>query len=108
MEVFENLRSAVSVGNEAGDESGGFGFFEDGAGPFAGDERLVVGADQNLTALGKSVTHKKFGRGLVRRGDGIGIAKSLRGNPVLTIGAVQIAAEHTEAIGESAGVGVDK
>ena len=37
-QVFENLRSGVAVGDEAGDESGGFGLFEDGYRPFAGDQ----------------------------------------------------------------------
>ncbi len=58
-QVFENLRSAVAVGNEAGDESRGFGFLEDGDGPFAGDQRLVVGADQNLCALGDGVADQR-------------------------------------------------
>ena len=40
------------------------------------------------------------------RRDSIGVSQSLRGNPVLAIGAVQIAAEHSEAVGECAGVGV--
>src|SRR6202035_974974 len=43
-------------------------------------------------------------RGLQRRRDGIGIAQSLRRNPVLTIGAVKIAAQHTEAVGQSSGM----
>ena len=36
-QVFENLRRGVAVGNEAGDESGGFGLLENGYRPFAGD-----------------------------------------------------------------------
>src|SRR5580658_1859214 len=98
-QVFENLGSGVAVGDEAGDESGGFGLLEDGYGPLAGDERLVVGADQNLRALGDGVADQEFGRGFERRGDGMGIAQSLRCYPVLTIGAVQIAAQHAEAVG---------
>ena len=54
-QIFEDLRSAVAVGDEAGDESGGFGFFENGYGPLAGDQRLVVGADQNFCALGDGI-----------------------------------------------------
>ena len=49
------------MGDEGGEKSGGFRFLEDGDGPLAGDERLVVGADQNLCALGDRVTHQKFG-----------------------------------------------
>ena len=32
----------------------------------------------------------------------------MRRHPVLTIGAVKVAAQHAEAIGESAGIGVEK
>jgi len=38
----------------------------------------------------------------------MGIAQSLRCYPVLTIGAVQIAAQHAEAVGECSGMGVEK
>ena len=44
----------------------------------------------------------------MRRRDGTGIAQSLRRHPVLTIGAVKIAAEHAEAVRESAGIGVEE
>src|SRR5712691_1611318 len=60
-EIFENLRRGVAVGNKTGDESGGFGFFEYGYGPLAGDERLVVGADQNLRTLLDCFAHQNFG-----------------------------------------------
>ena len=107
-QVFENLRSGVAVRDETGDQSGGFGLFENGYRPFAGDQRLVVGADQNLCALGDGVAHQKFGRGFERRRYGGGIAQSLRRYPVLTIGAVQIAAQHSEAVGERSGMGVEE
>ena len=44
-QVFEDLRRAVAVGNESGEQAGGPCLFENSDGPFAGDERLVVGAD---------------------------------------------------------------
>ena len=53
-EIIEDLRSAIAVGNEPGDKSGGFGFLEYCDGPFACDQRLVVGADQNFRALGRA------------------------------------------------------
>ena len=105
---FEDLRSGVSVGDEAGDESGGFGFLEYGDGPLAGDERFVVGADENFCALGEGVANQEFRRRLVRRRYGAGIAQSLRGNPVLAVGAVEIASHHAEAVGQGAGMGVEK
>ena len=36
----------------------------------------------------------------------MGVAQSLRCDPVLTIGAVKVAAEHAEAVGERAGMSV--
>ena len=50
-QVFEHLRRAVAVGDEAGDEPRRFGLLENGDGPLAGDQGFVVGADQNLRAL---------------------------------------------------------
>ena len=73
-EIFEDLGSAVAVGDEAGDESGGFGCYEYGDGPFAGDEWFVVGADENFCALGEGFADESFWRGLMRRRDGVGIA----------------------------------
>ena len=60
-DVFEDLRRAVAVGDESGDESGGFGFFENCDRPLAGDERLVVGADENFRALIERVANQSFG-----------------------------------------------
>ena len=104
----EDLRRAVAVRNESGDEAGGFGFFENGDGPFAGDERLVVGADQNFCALIKGVADQRFGRRGDGGRDGIRIAQGLRGDPVLAVGAMEIAAQHAEAVGQRAGIGVEE
>jgi len=59
--VVEDLRSAVAVGDEPGDESGGLGFFKNSDRPLAGDERLVVGADDNFRSLRDGIAHKMFG-----------------------------------------------
>ena len=59
--IFENLWRAVAVGNECREQSRGFGFFENSDRPFAGDQRLVVGADQNLRALRECIAHQRFG-----------------------------------------------
>ena len=107
-QVFEHLRSAVAVGDESGNQSGRFGFLHDGDGPLGGDERLVVGADQHLRALLQRVAHQGFGRGFERCRDRLRIAEGLRGHPVLAVGAVEIAAEHAEAVGECSGIGVEE
>src|ERR1700676_4055943 len=43
---------------------------------------------------------------MLRRRDGTGVAQGLRRDPVLTVGAVEIASHHAEAVGEGSGVGV--
>ena len=104
----ENLRRGVAVGDESSEQSRGFRFPENGDGPLAGDEWLVVGADQNLRALIESVAHQDFRRSFQRRRYGIGIAQRLRRDPILTIATVQIAAQHSEAVGERARMGVEE
>ena len=90
-------------------QSGRFGFLEDGDGPLGGDERLVVGADQHLRSLlaarrapGLRARLRAAARLRLR------IAERLRGHPVLAVAAVEIAAEHAEAVGECAGIGVEE
>ena len=49
-----------------------------------------------------------FGRNFKRRRHRAWVAQSLRCDPVLTVGAVQIAAEHAKAVGERTGIGVEE
>lgn len=58
--VFEDLRRAVAVGDETGDESGSAGCFEYFHRPFAGDEGFVVGADEDFCALAEGVANEVF------------------------------------------------
>ncbi len=60
-QVFEDLRSAIAVGNESGEQARSSCLFEDGYGPFAGDKWLVVCADYNSRALHKGVAHQSVG-----------------------------------------------
>src|ERR1700721_2686088 len=96
VEIFEDLRRAVADGDEGGEESGFARLAEDGDRPFAGDQRLVVSADHD------------FESGFERRRDSVWIAQSLGGDPVLTVRAVQIAAEHAEAVGERSRISVEE
>jgi hypothetical protein len=107
-DVVENLWSAVAVGDEPRKKPGGLGFFENCDRPFAGDERLVIGADQNFRALIKGVTYESLRSGGEWRRDRVGIAQGLRRHPVLAVSAMQVAAEHAEAVGESAGVSMEE
>src|SRR3974377_1080065 len=66
----------------------------------------VVGSDQDLRALIYSVAYHALGRNLQRRRDGVGIAQRLRCHPVLAVGAMQVATQHAEAVGERARMSV--
>ena len=57
-QVFEHLRCAVAVGNVAGHQPRRRAFLEDSHRPFAGDQRLVVGADQDFGALAQGVAQQ--------------------------------------------------
>src|SRR5216684_4928023 len=108
MDILEHLRSPVAIRNIRGQQARLAGLAENRNRPFAGDQRLVICADQHFCALGKRVFDQQFGISLERRGDGVRVAQRLRSNPVLAIGAVQVAAQHSETVGEGSRVGVEE
>ncbi len=57
-QVFEHLGSGVAVGNESGEQAGGSCLFENGDRPFAGDQGLIVGADQDSRALVEGIANQ--------------------------------------------------
>src|SRR5689334_19669528 len=103
---FEDLRCPVAVGDKRSQKSGSAGFLEYCNSPLAGDERLVIGTDQDLRTLLECVADHGFRRDLEGRRNGTRITESLRGNPVLTVSAMQVATQHAEAVGERAGISV--
>jgi hypothetical protein len=107
-QIFEHLGSAVAVGNESSKKTLGPSFFKNRDGPFTRDQWLVVGADKNFGALVEGVANQVLGYCIERRGNCIRISQSLRGDPVLTVSAVQIASQHAEAVGEGAGMSVEE
>jgi len=107
-DVIENLRRGIAVRDEPGKKAGCFGLFENCDRPFAGDERLVIGADQNFRALLKGVANESLRSGGEWRRDRVGIAQGLRRYPVLAVSAMQVAAEHPEAVGERTGVSMEE
>src|SRR5260370_33164700 len=82
----------------AGRQSSRTCFSEDGHGPFARDQRLVIRADDDPTSLAQGVKNKFRGRDAHRAGSGSGIAQGLRSHPVLAVGAMPITTEHSEAV----------
>src|SRR5260370_24124807 len=62
-QVGEHLGSAIAVGNESGEQARALGLLENGYRPFAGDQRLAGGADQNPRALVEGVANPGFGSG---------------------------------------------
>ena len=107
-QVFEHLRRPVAVRHEAGHQPRGPRFLEDGHGPFAGDQRLVVGADDHARPQSRGVSDQPFGRGFERRRGRPRIAQRLRRHPVLAVSAVQIATQHAEAVRQRAGMRVEE
>ena len=71
--------------------------------PLARDQRLVVGADDDARAQARARRATSCsGEASQRRRHRGRIAQRLRRHPVLAVAAVQIAAEHAEAVGERA------
>src|SRR5712692_11124310 len=68
-QVFEHLRGAVSVGNKARYQSSPARFLEDGHGPLARDQRLVVGADNDPASLADGIANQFCGRDTHRADD---------------------------------------
>src|ERR1700730_2436427 len=62
--VVEHLCGTISVRNKAGDEAGGPGLLEHSDRPLAGNQRLIVGADQNLGPLAQCVFDQALWRSL--------------------------------------------
>ena len=60
------------------------------------------------TALEIAKRLGKIGIVVAEAGDGVRIAQHLRRHPVLTVAAVEVAAEHAEAVGERAGPGMEE
>ncbi len=101
-QILEHTRRAVAVRDEPRHQSGRARFLENRDRPLARDQRFVVRADDDLRAAFDGVAHEPFGRDVERRRHRVRIAQRLRRHPVLAITAVQIAAEHAEAVGERA------
>ena len=104
--VGEDLGGGVSVGDEAGDQAGGLGLAENRDGPLGGDQRFVVGADQRRRTLPQGQPDQAGRRGGAEIQARSGVAQRLRGNPVLAVPAVEVAAQHAEAEGARPGKGV--
>src|ERR1700688_407230 len=92
--------SAVSVGNEASHQSSRTRFLKDSHRPFAGDQRLVIRADDDPAFLAEGVENKFCWVDAHRADSGGRITQGLRGHPILAVGAVQITAEHSEAVSQ--------
>jgi hypothetical protein len=54
------------------------------------------------------IENKFCGRDAHRADSGSGIAQGLRGHPILAVGAVQITAEHPEAVSQCPGMSMEE
>ncbi len=107
-QVFEDLGGTVSVGNKTGYQSSRARFFENSHGPFARNQRLVIRADDDPASLADGIVNKVCGRNMHRADNGSGVAQGLRGHPILAVGAVQITAEHSEAVCQCSWVSMEE
>src|SRR5262249_9550631 len=105
-DVVENLRRAVCVGDVSRVEAARFRLPENLDGPLRGDERLVVSRDDRGSSILRGESRERGRRDVARLPDCFGIADGLGGKPVLTVRAVQVAAEHPEGEGVGSGKGV--
>ena len=102
-DVFENLRRTVAVRNIRRLQALGARGFEDLDSPLARDQRLVVRACHNASAVLQRQGDELFRCQPMGRSNRIGIANRLRCDPILAIAAVEIAAQHSEAHRKRAG-----
>src|SRR3972149_3687028 len=79
------------------DQANLFCQFENLNGPFARDERFIVGACHNRGTFAESEVNNLFGSHMLCSAPGGRIPKGLRCHPVLTVAAVIVAAKHSEA-----------
>src|SRR6266542_4236628 len=99
--VVEHLSRAVAVGDVSGVETAPLRLLENGDRPLGSDEGLVVSGNDGRRAAFLRQAGQSLGRDVVRLCDCLGITDGLRGEPVLAVCAVQVAAEHPE--GKSVG-----
>ena len=107
-QVFEHLGRGVPVRDVGADEAGCLCLLEDRDPPLAGDEGLVVGRGDDASAASLRHPHDVPGLDQLRQGARARIAESLRGEPVLAVAAVVVAAEHAEGEGLGSGQGVEE
>ena len=105
-QIFEHFRRAVAVRHVSRRQPPCLGLLEDGHGPLARDERLIVRAHHHARVQPKRIVNEPFRRRLQRRRNGSRIAERLRRHPVLAVPTVQIASKHPEAVRERAGLRV--
>src|SRR5262249_19305202 len=107
-QIVEDLRRPIAIRDKCRYYSSFAGSLKYLHRPLAGDQRLVVGANQRLRTLAQCVLYQKIGRCFKRRSYRVWISQGLRSNPVLTVRAMQIAPEHSKAVGHGAGIGMEE
>jgi len=104
----EDAPGPVAVRDERRHQPGRARMTEDLDGPLGGDQGLVVRRHDDSRALPHGIGDEQVRDRFERRRDRTRIAQGLRRHPVLAIGAVQIAAEHPERVGERARMGMEE
>ena len=98
----------VAVGDESAEQTGGLGLLKHGDGPFGGDQRLVIARHDKACFQFARGRDELFRRDCLEGRDRRFVAQCLAGDPVLTVGTMEIASHHSEGERVTAGVHVEK
>src|SRR5262249_47080067 len=107
-QVLQDLWSPVPVRHEGRQQPGCTGFLEARHRPFAGDQGLIVRAHQDLGALLKRLPHELLRCSSQWGNNRLRVTKGLGCYPILTVATVQVTAQHSEAVGQCPGIGVEE
>jgi len=102
-EKVEDFGAGVSVADESADDVVLTGQGKDSHGPIGGDERFIVGADDDGGVVVDGHLDDLVCFAEVGIGDGALVAEDLAADPVLAVGTVEVATEHAEGEGLASG-----
>ena len=108
LQIVEDLRRGVAVGDKGTGQPRSLSLCKYGDGPFRGDQRLVVAGNHEPGLFARGHGHELLRSNRPHRSVRGLVAQGLTRDPVLAIGAVQVAAKHAEGQGIAARVDVEE
>ena len=107
-DVIEDLGRGVAVGDERRLQTGRSRGFEHVDRPLGRDQRLIVRGSHHARALAHREAHELVGSDVPGHDAGGFVAQRLRGQPVLAIPTVEVAAQHAERERVAAGQAMEE